>query len=143
MVQSYDAIVHGWVMALDLRDHETEGHSERVAALTVQIASQMGFDDQALTHLYRGALLHDHGRLAVCTDSVFGQAQVQAAERSLSARWFSLSRASCGNARRFTQADLHAGRDEQGRLACAICVADQAAAGGPHLPGRRGSRSPV
>ncbi len=38
LMQSYDAIVHGWVMALDLRDHETEGHSERVAALTVQVA---------------------------------------------------------------------------------------------------------
>lgn len=62
---AYDATIEGWVRALDLRDRETEEHSIRVATLTVQLAKQMGFDRESLTHVYRGALLHDIGKIAV------------------------------------------------------------------------------
>lgn len=66
---SYEATLEGWVAMLDLRDHETEGHSVRVADLTVRVARALGMDGDDLTHLRRGALLHDVGKLAV-PDSV-------------------------------------------------------------------------
>ncbi|MEI7772860.1 MAG: PAS domain S-box protein, partial [Chloroflexales bacterium] len=59
LADAYDATLEGWVHALDLRDQETEGHTRRTTALTLRIARAMGFDDEALTHIYRGALLHD------------------------------------------------------------------------------------
>jgi HD-GYP domain-containing protein (c-di-GMP phosphodiesterase class II) len=53
------------VHALDLRDKETEGHSKRVTELTVRLARAIGIDGDELTHLRRGALLHDVGKLGI------------------------------------------------------------------------------
>jgi HD-GYP domain-containing protein (c-di-GMP phosphodiesterase class II) len=63
--QSYDATLQGWVGALDLRDKETEGHSLRVTEMTVQLARQMGLNEDELVHIRRGALLHDIGKLGI------------------------------------------------------------------------------
>lgn len=70
---AYDKTIQGWVTALDLRDQETHGHSVRVAQLTVQLARQYGFEGIALTQVWRGALLHDIGKLAM-PDSILKKA---------------------------------------------------------------------
>jgi PAS domain S-box-containing protein len=62
---SYDATIEGWAQALEMRDMETEGHSRRVVYLTQGLAKMMGIDDQEITHIRRGALLHDIGKMAV------------------------------------------------------------------------------
>jgi PAS domain S-box-containing protein len=62
---AYDATIEGWSRAMDLRDRETEGHTRRVAELTIRVARAMGLDDEDLVHLRRGALLHDMGKLGV------------------------------------------------------------------------------
>ncbi len=62
---AYDATIEGWSRALDLRDKETEGHTQRVAQLTEQLAREMGFTELQLLHLHRGALLHDIGKMGV------------------------------------------------------------------------------
>lgn len=62
---AYDATIEGWSAALDLRDHETDGHSRRVADLTLALAQAVGVPDAELTHLRRGALLHDLGQLSL------------------------------------------------------------------------------
>jgi PAS domain S-box-containing protein len=65
LVQAYDATIEGWSHALDLRDKETEGHSQRVTDMTVQIAIAMGINKEHLIHVRRGALLHDIGKMGV------------------------------------------------------------------------------
>jgi putative nucleotidyltransferase with HDIG domain len=62
---AYQATLEGWVRALDMRDRETEGHTQRVTALTQRLAKAMGIDDEALLHITRGALLHDIGKMAI------------------------------------------------------------------------------
>ncbi|HUF37120.1 MAG TPA: HD domain-containing phosphohydrolase [Anaerolineales bacterium] len=62
---AYDRTLEGWSRALDLRDHETEGHSRRVTEMTVAIARAMGLGDEALAHIRRGALLHDIGKIGI------------------------------------------------------------------------------
>ncbi len=62
---AYDATIEGWSRALDLRDRETEGHSQRVTQLSERLAAAMGMPDKALLHLRRGALLHDIGKMGV------------------------------------------------------------------------------
>ncbi|HEX2162876.1 MAG TPA: HD domain-containing phosphohydrolase [Thermoanaerobaculia bacterium] len=62
---AYEQTIEGWSRALDLRDHETEGHTQRVAELTVRLARRMGIGGEELTHLRRGALLHDIGKMGV------------------------------------------------------------------------------
>ena len=60
-----DATIEGWARALELRDHETEGHSRRVAELATKVGRRMGLDEAELLHLRRGALLHDIGKVGV------------------------------------------------------------------------------
>ncbi len=62
---AYDATLEGWVHALDLRDDETEGHTQRVTEMTLRLARAMGFSEADLVHLRRGALLHDIGKVAI------------------------------------------------------------------------------
>jgi response regulator RpfG family c-di-GMP phosphodiesterase len=54
-----------WVEALNLRDHETREHSQRVVALSVELGKALGYTDDALKDLQRGALLHDIGKIGV------------------------------------------------------------------------------
>ncbi len=70
LAQAYDATIEGWSHALDLRDHETEGHTRRVTELTLALARRVGgFSEADLMHVRRGALLHDIGKMGV-PDSV-------------------------------------------------------------------------
>ncbi len=62
---AYDATLEGWSRALDLRDQETEGHTQRVADLTVALARAMGVPESEIVHIRRGALLHDIGKIGI------------------------------------------------------------------------------
>lgn len=62
---AYDATLEGWSLALELRDEETSGHTERAAALTVELAGTLGIPECDLAHVRRGALLHDIGKVGV------------------------------------------------------------------------------
>lgn len=64
-LNAYDATIEGWSRALDYRDHETEGHSQRVTELTLRLARAIGMSEEELVHVQRGALLHDIGKMAV------------------------------------------------------------------------------
>ena len=65
LTQAYDATIEGWSRALDLRDRETEGHSQRVTNLTLQLAQAIGVSESELEHIRRGALLHDIGKMGI------------------------------------------------------------------------------
>jgi putative two-component system response regulator len=62
---AYNKTIEGWSQALDLRDKETEGHTQRVTNLTIKFAKAIGFSDADLEHVGRGALLHDVGKLGI------------------------------------------------------------------------------
>ncbi len=62
---TYQTTLEALAIALDTRDSETLGHSVRVAAYTVTVARRMGIVDPELTDIYRGALLHDVGKIGV------------------------------------------------------------------------------
>lgn len=69
LMLAYDATLEGWARALDLRNKETERHTERVTKMTLRLARTMGISDKELVHMRRGALLHDIGKIGV-PDSV-------------------------------------------------------------------------
>jgi HD-GYP domain-containing protein (c-di-GMP phosphodiesterase class II) len=62
---AYDETIEGWSRALDLRDNETEGHTQRVKEMTLRLARAMGFPEDELIQIQRGALLHDIGKMGV------------------------------------------------------------------------------
>jgi PAS domain S-box-containing protein/putative nucleotidyltransferase with HDIG domain len=65
LAQAYDATLEGWSRALELREQETSGHSQRVVHLTLQLADALGIENGKLVHIRRGALLHDIGKMGV------------------------------------------------------------------------------
>jgi putative nucleotidyltransferase with HDIG domain len=62
---AYDATIEGWLRALDLRDKETEGHTQRVTDMTVKLARLIGLSESDLAQVRWGALLHDIGKMGV------------------------------------------------------------------------------
>lgn len=65
LAQAYDATIEGWSRALELRDNETEGHTQRTADLTVKLVRLFGLSDAELVQVRRGALLHDIGKMGI------------------------------------------------------------------------------
>ncbi len=63
--EAYDKTIEGWVVALDLRDRETEGHTQRVTEMTVRLARELGHTEEEIVHIRRGALLHDMGKMGI------------------------------------------------------------------------------
>lgn len=63
--RSYVEAVGAVVTAADARDHETAGHSFRVALYAVALAKAMGIRGDELKALEWGALLHDVGKMVV------------------------------------------------------------------------------
>jgi len=65
LMLAYDTTIMGWSSALDLRDHETEGHTQRVTKATLRLAQAMGVSEADLVQIRRGALLHDIGKMPI------------------------------------------------------------------------------
>jgi putative nucleotidyltransferase with HDIG domain len=63
--QDYNNTLAGWSQALEIRDKETHGHSQRVTDLTLQLARACGVREQELEYVYQGAMLHDIGKMAI------------------------------------------------------------------------------
>ncbi|NOY98475.1 MAG: GAF domain-containing protein [Chloroflexi bacterium] len=62
---AYDTTLEGWAKALELRDKEIKGHAQRVAKKTIRLAHEMEIEGEALTHIRRGTLLHDIGKMGI------------------------------------------------------------------------------
>lgn len=63
--QAYDTTLEGWSQALDMRDNATEGHTQRVADIVLQLARKMGLNGDSVVDIRRGALLHDIGKMGI------------------------------------------------------------------------------
>lgn len=64
--ESYQATLHALSAALDARDRETEGHSQRVRAYALMLADEMGISDRETREAIEwGALLHDVGKIGI------------------------------------------------------------------------------
>ena len=66
---THSATLDALSTALDYRDNETEGHSQRVVRYSLEIGSVLGLERHDLEILGRGTLLHDIGKIGV-PDSV-------------------------------------------------------------------------
>ncbi len=84
--ESYESTLEGWAAALDLRDKETEGHSQRVTLLAVELAREIGMSPEDLTHLRQGALLHDIGKMGVSDHILHKHGPLNDQERAIMQR---------------------------------------------------------
>ena len=63
--RAYDETLEGWARALEMRDMETYGHSDRVTDLTLLLAVKMKIESSQLVNIRRGSLLHDIGKMGI------------------------------------------------------------------------------
>ena len=81
--QAYDETLAGWARALELRDTETAGHSERVTELTLRLAKRMGATEADMVHIRRGCLLHDIGKMGIPDGILLKPARLTEQERQI------------------------------------------------------------
>lgn len=63
--KSYGVTLKALIQALETRDAETHGHSERVVTYSLRLAHEIGLDQEQRRDLELGALLHDIGKIGV------------------------------------------------------------------------------
>jgi response regulator RpfG family c-di-GMP phosphodiesterase len=62
---AYRTTLKALTAALETRDHETHGHSERVVNFSLRLGREMGLDAEQMRSLEFGSLLHDIGKIGV------------------------------------------------------------------------------
>ena len=62
---AYMGTLEALIKALEMRDHETEGHSRRVVQYSLSLAQKLGLPEAELVPIMRGALLHDIGKIGI------------------------------------------------------------------------------
>lgn len=65
LLQAYDATIESWSRILDMKDSETEGHTQRVTKMTEQLARSVGLSEEERLYARWGALLHDIGKIGI------------------------------------------------------------------------------
>jgi putative nucleotidyltransferase with HDIG domain len=69
--EAYARTLEGWAKTLEFHDRETLGHSQRVTSLSHRLAEALGINDpQELEYIRWGALLHDIGKLAIPSETL-------------------------------------------------------------------------
>jgi len=65
ILHAYDETLEGWVHGLDIRVHESNGHTRRVTDYSLNLAAMVGLSEDQLQYIRRGSLLHDIGNAGV------------------------------------------------------------------------------
>lgn len=63
--QMFEGTIQSLVSALDAKDAYTCGHSTRVSELTVELAKKLGYDEEGISRVRMGGILHDIGKIGV------------------------------------------------------------------------------
>lgn len=84
--RSYEDTLQALGAAIDLRDNDTAGHSQRVCRYAVEIARAMGWSEEKLGSLSKGAHLHDIGKLGIPDGILLKPGSLTAEERKLMQR---------------------------------------------------------
>ena len=83
-VQStYESTLQALGAAIDLRDSETAGHSQRVCRYSLEIARVMGLSGRHLENIARGAYLHDIGKIGLPDGILLKPGPLTADEREI------------------------------------------------------------
>jgi response regulator RpfG family c-di-GMP phosphodiesterase len=84
--RGYEDTLQALGAAIDLRDNDTAGHSRRVCRYAVEIARAMGWSEDKLGSLAKGAHLHDIGKLGIPDGILLKPGPLTAEERRLMQR---------------------------------------------------------
>ena len=75
-LNAYDRTIEAWAAAFETQHKEASGHLERVVNLALELAKDMGFPEEELVHIRRGALLHDIGKISIPDEIISKQGKL-------------------------------------------------------------------
>lgn len=81
--RSYFDTVRSLIKALEFRDMETEGHSERVLALSVELANRLDLSSREKGKLILGSYLHDIGKIGIPDNILLKEGRLNDKERGI------------------------------------------------------------
>ena len=84
--RSYRMTLSAIIKALEQRELETEGHSERMITFSLRLGHELGVEKEALRDLELGTMLHDIGKINISDDIL------KKAERLDMSEWASMKR---------------------------------------------------
>ncbi len=84
-IEETEGILFALAQAVEQRDHQTAGHCERLAFISVAMGMAMGLERPKLLALYRGGFLHDVGKVGI-PDSILFKPGVLTAEEWVTMR---------------------------------------------------------
>ena len=67
--EMFSGVVRALTSAIDAKDRYTRGHSDRVARISVRLATELGCSEETINNIYLAGLLHDIGKIGI-DDSV-------------------------------------------------------------------------
>jgi putative nucleotidyltransferase with HDIG domain len=70
-IDETESILFALAQAVEQRDHQTAGHCERLAFISVALGTAMGLERAELLALYRGGFLHDVGKVGIPDSIMF------------------------------------------------------------------------
>ncbi len=79
-VEGTEGILFALGHAVAQRDHQTSGHCERLAFMSVAVGMAMRLDRPALLSLYRAGFLHDVGKVGIPDSILFKRGKLSAEE---------------------------------------------------------------
>jgi putative two-component system response regulator len=79
-IDQTEGILFALAQAVEQRDHQTAGHCERLAFISLALGMAMGLDRQQLLTLYRGGFLHDIGKVGIPDSILFKPGKLTAEE---------------------------------------------------------------
>jgi HD-GYP domain-containing protein (c-di-GMP phosphodiesterase class II)/DNA-binding SARP family transcriptional activator len=69
-LSAYDRMIEAWSAAIETREKKASGHIKYITEMALELAREMGFDEDDLPNIRRGALLHDIGKLGIPDDII-------------------------------------------------------------------------
>jgi HD-GYP domain-containing protein (c-di-GMP phosphodiesterase class II)/DNA-binding SARP family transcriptional activator len=69
-LSAYDRMIEAWSAAMETKEKKTGGHVNRITQMALELAREMGFEEDELPNIRRGALLHDIGKLGIPDDII-------------------------------------------------------------------------
>lgn len=83
LMARYIAMIEGLSRALELRDLETEGHTQRVSRLTMKLIQHTQIPQEHWDAIQQGALLHDIGKIGIPDAILLKPGSLTAQERKV------------------------------------------------------------
>jgi PAS domain S-box-containing protein/putative nucleotidyltransferase with HDIG domain len=63
--EAYEATITSWAKALEIRDKETRGHTQRVTDLSMELARRLNYPAAQMDDFRHGVILHDIGKMLI------------------------------------------------------------------------------